>query len=156
MLLWFWLCSLLLIIIIISVLSFIANFLASFAFYFGLPCLFPPNSKNPSASSPLFLHSPVHNSPTTPPTTIELLKGKEGDLKKKKFNPKKRERDTHTNTQRSFTRESCWCFVCIFFISFWIVGWIFRVKFFCFVLFGFWGRVGRGVGGVGYFFFFFP
>jgi hypothetical protein len=124
--------------------------------YFGLPCLFPPNSKNPSASSPLFLHSPAHHSPTTPPTTIQLLKGKEGEFLRKKFNPKKRERErerhththTHSNTQRSFTREICWCFVCIFFISFWIVGWIFRVNFF--VLFV-WvlrpgGEGGRGSG----------
>jgi hypothetical protein len=86
---------------IISMLSFIANFLCLFCFfYFGLPCLFPPHSRNPSASSPLFLHSPPHNSTHyTTPTTIELLKGKEGELNLKKNSTPKRERDTHTNTQ---------------------------------------------------------
>jgi hypothetical protein len=36
----------------------------------------------------------------TTPTTIELLKGKEGELKKQNSTPKKRERHTHKHTKK--------------------------------------------------------
>jgi uncharacterized membrane protein len=87
-----------------------------------------------------------------------LLKGKEGEFFIKKIQHQKereRERDTHTHTQtrkEALVERVVGVLFCIFFISFRILGWIFKVNSFYFVCLGF--GAGWGVGGVGYVFFF--